>query len=167
MVWGDGARYDTWWSREPTYIHGINVVPLTGASLYLGRHPDAIHHDLEHLVAENRSPIHLWRDVMWMYSALDDATRAATTIKDEHYFEPEFGSSWAATFYWVSALRDFGRVDATVVADHPGFAVFAGPRGRTYAAFNPTGAPAHVVFSDGATLDVPPRALSHVTRPLH
>jgi endoglucanase Acf2 len=167
IVWSDGARYDTWWSREPTYVHGINVLPITGASLYLGRHPDAIHHDLEHLVAENRSPIHLWREVTWMYEALDDAPRADAIVDKEHYFDPEFGDTWAAARYWIGALHDFGRVDTAVVADHPGFAVFDGPRGRTYAAFNPGSSPAHVVFSDGATLDVAPRALSHVTRPQH
>src|SRR5207245_3105648 len=42
ILWGAGGAYTTWWSENPIYVHGINVLPVTGATLGLGRHPDAI-----------------------------------------------------------------------------------------------------------------------------
>jgi hypothetical protein len=42
ILWSDGAVYDTWWTENPEEIHGINFLPVTGGSLYLGRRPDAI-----------------------------------------------------------------------------------------------------------------------------
>ena len=42
MVWGAGGKYDTWWDRNPIYVHGINFLPFTGGSLYLGRRPEYV-----------------------------------------------------------------------------------------------------------------------------
>jgi endoglucanase Acf2 len=159
IVWGDGAVYDTWWDRNPVYVHGINVLPVTGASLHLGRHPDAIRANMQHLLAQNRGPVHQWRDVLWMYDALADAPGAAALADDDHYFDPEFGSSWAATFSWIDGLRAVGAVDPDVTADATSYAVFRGPAGRTHAAYNPGPKPLHVTFSDGATLDVAPGSM--------
>jgi endoglucanase Acf2 len=36
ILWGSGGKYDTWWDRNPVYVHGINFLPFTGGSLYLG-----------------------------------------------------------------------------------------------------------------------------------
>jgi hypothetical protein len=141
------------------------VLPITGASLYLGRRPDAVRADYASLLDSNRGPVHQWRDVLWMYLSLGDPARASALVKDEHYFDTEFGGSWAATDYWIGALRALGRVDTSVVADAPGFAVFDSGSARTHAAFNPAATPLHVTFSDGAVLDVPPRTLGHATRP--
>lgn len=163
IVWGDGAVYDTWWDRNPIYVHGINVLPVTGASLYLGRHADAIHADEEHLLAQNRGPIHQWRDVLWMYQALEDAPAAVAQAESDHYFDPEFGNSWTAALSWVQDLATLGRVDPSVLADTPSYAVFRGRAGRTHAAYNPGPSPLHVTFTDGATLDVPPGSIGQST----
>jgi len=156
IVWGDGAVYDTWWDRNPIYVHGINVLPVTGASLYLGRRPAAIRAYEAHLLEQNRGPVHQWRDVMWMYRALEGAPCADALADDDHYFDPEFGNSWTATFAWIHGLRALGTVDADVTADTTSYAVFRGPAGRTHTAYNPGPRPLHVTFSDGATLDVAP-----------
>ncbi|HEY8091760.1 MAG TPA: glycosyl hydrolase [Polyangiaceae bacterium] len=165
ILWGDGAQFATWWDPNPVYVHGINVLPVTGASLYLGRRPELVQADYASLVRDNRGPVHQWRDVMWMYLGLGDPARAAALVDDEHYFEPEFGDSWAAARYWIGNLRALGNVDARILADTPGSAAFRDGAAYTYVAFNPGPAPLHVTYSDGATLDVPPRTLGHVTRP--
>jgi hypothetical protein len=119
----------------------------------------------QHLLAENRGPVHQWRDVLWMYLALDDAAKAASLADDDHAFDPEFGSSWTAALSWIHGLHAMGRVDPTVRADTSSYAVFRSESARTYAAYNPKREPLHVTFTDGATLDVPPGALGHTTRP--
>ena len=166
IVWGDGAVYDTWWDRNPVYVHGINMLPFTGASLYLGRHPEAVHAGKERLLAETRGAVRQWRDVLWMDFALDDAREAAALADGDHYFDPEFGSSWTATFAWIRALGAFGHVDPGVLADTTSYAVFRNERTRTYAAYNPGTAPLHVTFTDGATLDVPPGAVRSAAGPV-
>jgi endoglucanase Acf2 len=164
IVWGDGVKYDTWWDRNPIYVHGINVLPVTGASLYLGRHPEAVKRNYDYLLAANRGPVHQWRDVMWMYLALDDARTAESLLDADHAFDTEFGNSWAAVSHWVRNLRALGHVDTSVLADTTSYAVFRSGADRTYAAYNPTAAPLVVTFTDGATLSVPPGGMRHLTR---
>src|SRR5687768_6219975 len=40
MVWGGKGANATWFSADPEMVHGINWLPITGASLYLGRFSD-------------------------------------------------------------------------------------------------------------------------------
>jgi endoglucanase Acf2 len=166
IVWGDGVKYDTWWDRNPVFVHGINVLPLTGASLYLGRRPAVVHADWEHLLRENRGPVHQWRDVMWMYLALDDASAASKLLDEDHHFDPEFGNSWANTFHWIHALATLGHVDSEVLADTTTYAAFRNGNVRTYVAYNPARSAAKVTFTDGTALDVPPLSMRHATHPL-
>lgn len=163
IVWGDGAAYDTWWSRDVDYIHGINMLPFTGASLYLGRHPEAVRTGEQLLVSRSRGSIREWRDVLWMDFALEDGKKAESLADHEHYFDPEFGNSWAATFAWVNALAAVGQVDPAVLADATSYAVFRKDRTRTYAAYNPATTPLHVTYTDGTTLDVPPGVMRTAT----
>ncbi len=165
IVWGDGAAYDTWWSRDVDYIHGINMLPFTGASLYLGRRPEAVRAGEERLLAETHGAVRQWRDILWMDFALDDPRQAASLVDQEHYFDTEFGSSWAATFAWIRALDTLGRVEPGVLADTTSYGVFRKDQTRSYAAYNPGPAPLHVTFTDGATLDVPPGALRTTAGP--
>jgi endoglucanase Acf2 len=167
IVWGDGALYDTWWDRNPVYVHGINMLPFTGASLYLGRHPAAIRAGEDLLEAHSHGAIRQWRDVLWMDFALDDAKKAASLADKDHFFAPEFGNSWTATFAWIRALAALGQVDPGVLADTTSYAVFHKDRARTYAAYNPAAVPLHVTFTDGATLDVPPGTMRTSTGAVH
>ncbi len=164
IVWGDGAQFATWWDPSPVYVHGINMLPFTGASLYLGRRPEMVKADYASLEQVNRGPVHQWRDVLWQYMALGDPAQATSLVDDDHYFEPEFGDSWASVRYWISNLQAAGQVDASITADTPSFAVFKKGAKHTYAAFNPGSAPLHVTYSNGATFDVPPRTLKHATQ---
>ncbi|MCX7009394.1 MAG: glycosyl hydrolase, partial [Kiritimatiellaeota bacterium] len=40
MIWGGKGANATWFSGAPEMVHGINWLPVTAASLYLGRYPD-------------------------------------------------------------------------------------------------------------------------------
>jgi hypothetical protein len=51
-----------------------------------------------------------------------------------------------------------GRIDRSVSADTPFYAVFREGTARTYVAYNPRSGARTVRFSDGASVDVPPLA---------
>src|SRR5688572_27738155 len=52
MVWGGKGVNATWFTAEPEMIHGINWLPITGASLYLGRFPEYAEKNYQALVSE-------------------------------------------------------------------------------------------------------------------
>jgi hypothetical protein len=50
-------------------------------------------------------------------------------------------------------------VDTSVTASVPTYGVFTGPKGKSYVAYNPSGAAKEVTFSDGKKLKVAARSL--------
>jgi hypothetical protein len=159
MVWGAGGRYDTWWDSNPVFIHGINIVPASGGSLYMGRHPDYVVRNYGEVVQRIRGEPLTWRDLLWMYLALAKPERALDLFEHDRYFSPEFGNSMAMIYHWISNLGELGQLDTRVTADAPTYAVFAKGNRVTHVAFNPTDQPLKVTFSDGANVVVPPRQL--------
>jgi endoglucanase Acf2 len=163
MLWDSGGRYSTWWDPEPIYVHGIDVVPMTAGSLWRGRRPDVVLRDYDYLARANRGDPLLWRDILWKDLALADAGRARKLYEDNKYFTPDLGDSRANLVYWFDSLASLGRVDASVSADAPTAVTFRAGATRTHAGYNPGVAPMRIHFSDGAALDVPPRATRTIT----
>jgi len=165
MVWGAGAKYDTWFDRDPALIHGINYLPFTGASLYLGRHPKYVQAAYEEISSESKGSITAWRDYILMYLALAAPEKARKLFDDDPYFEPEFGNTQAMTYDWIAKLATIGgHVDPTVTADAPLHAVFKAGKSRTYLAYNPHPESATVHFSDGAELKVKANAYGYLKK---
>ncbi|MFE4645378.1 glycosyl hydrolase [Streptomyces sp. NPDC056730] len=159
MVWGSGAAYSTWWTANPEEIHGINVLPVTGGSLHLGREKAAIRRNLAELVRENGGPAVEWRDILWEFEALADPAGAkAKWDAGNAGYTPEAGESKAHTYHWIATLDALGAPDATVTGSVPSSAVFSKGGVRTYAAHNFESTARTVTFSDGTTLDVPARS---------
>jgi endoglucanase Acf2 len=155
MVWGDGGAYATWFSAEPEMIQGINMLPITGGSLYLGYKPAYNTVNWNELVTNNGGPPTVWQDVLWSFQALDNGDTALANLRANPGYTPEEGESRAHTFHWIRNLAALGRVDTTVTANTPLYAVFTKNGARTYVASNLTGSPLTVTFSDGRTLTVP------------
>jgi hypothetical protein len=59
--------------------------------------------------------------------------------------------------HWLKNIRALGRVDTSVSANVPTYAVFEGAKGKSYVAYNATDRRVQVTFSDGTKLDVEPR----------
>ncbi len=157
ILWGDGGAHGVWWTMNPEEIHGINFLPITGGSLYLGRNPGYIDLNYNEMVAENGGLEKEWRDIIWEFQALSDAPIAVGKFNDN--YTPEFGESKAHTYHWIYNLDAMGQLDTTVWATNtPTYAVFNKNGTKTYVAYNP-GLDLVVTFSDGATLDVPARSL--------
>ncbi|MFG2291818.1 glycosyl hydrolase [Streptomyces sp. NPDC048603] len=159
MVWGSGAAYATWWTANPEEIHGINVLPVTGGSLHLGGHKDAIRRNLAEMERENGGPAAEWRDILWEFQALADpgAAKAKWDAGNTAY-TPEAGESKAHTYHWITTLNALGAPDPSVTGDIPTSAVFGRNGTRTYTAHNHGTTTRTVTFSDGKTLTVPPRS---------
>jgi endoglucanase Acf2 len=161
MVWGAGAKYDTWFDQDPVIIHGINFLPFTGGSLYLGLKPDYVNKNFDELFRQSRGVVTTWRDYALMYLALGNAGRALELYREDPYFEPEFGNTKALTYHWLTNLAALGHVEGATTADVPTFAVFKSDDKRTYVAFNPSSKRRTVTFSDATTLAVMPRQEAH------
>jgi endoglucanase Acf2 len=165
MLWGAGAKYDTWFDRDPALIHGINYLPFTGASLYLGRHPKYVQGAFDEINTESRGSMTAWRDYMLMYLALANPEKAREMFDDDPYFEPEFGNTLANTYDWIAKLAAInGSVDLKVTADSPLYAVFKSGSQRSYMAYNPESKPLSVHFSDGAELKLKPHGYGYLRK---
>lgn len=186
MVWGGKGANGTWFSANPELVHGINWLPVTGGSLYLGRFPDYCKKNYQALVEENRlddaarsrqaggtaraataGPWDAWADLVWMYRGLSDPRDAlAQFAARPANFKPEAGNSLANTLVWLRALDAFGRVERTVTADAPCYAVFTKAGQRTHVAWNLGSASRLVTFSDGVTVTCPPGSMGIHPTPL-
>jgi endoglucanase Acf2 len=170
MVWGGKGANGTWFSGEPEAVHGINFLPITGGSLYLGRYPDYVKKNWEAMLAEiaarpakgkrdgapaQPGEMRQWRDILLMFHALSDPVDAlkrfdaiAETLK------PEGGNSMANTYHWIATLNALGQVDRSVTADHPLSATFTKDGKKTHVVYRSAADAAKPVnFSDGVTIE--------------
>ncbi|MDF1761184.1 MAG: glycosyl hydrolase [Coxiellaceae bacterium] len=154
MVWGDGAAYATWFSAEPEMIHGINFLPLTGASLYLGRDAEYANQNYQEIISDNGGAANQWVDIIWQYQALSDPDAALVAFNATPNYQAEGGESYAHTFHWLNNLHQLGQVDATITADTPFYAVFNNSDLLTYAAYNPADQNTTVTYSDGTQIEL-------------
>ncbi|MFZ1377223.1 MAG: glycosyl hydrolase [Geothrix sp.] len=168
MLFGGKFAHNTWWTDEPRQIKGINLLPLTTASLYLGRDPGFVKRSLAELPAQSAAwatrgrrpdPPDIWQDVFAEYMALADP--AAGLAQWNRWGAVEFGNTRSHTLHWLLSLQRLGLPDFTVTSDTTLYSVFKKPDGtRTYLAFNAGASPLTVRFSDGTQLAVPPRSLA-------
>lgn len=164
MVWGGKGVHSTWFGADPEFIHGINILPITSASLYLGRHPDYVTTNYDEIVAERSGQPVVWKDILWEYLALADPDQALAYYYADRNYEPFDGESRAHTLHWLFNMKKMGHVDTTVFADTPTYAVFKDGNGdRTYVAYNAGSTERTVTFTDGQTLAVPPRSTQSFT----
>ncbi|HWG84344.1 MAG TPA: glycosyl hydrolase, partial [Deinococcales bacterium] len=136
ILFGDGGDYRTWFSQSPGAIIGINILPVTGGSLYLARDKDFVRRNFASLGSGTRPPSY-WPDINLLYLALADPHAARDMWNDE--LPVEFGETRAHTLHWLASLSEHGTPNLTVSADTAQFAVLERDGQRTHVAFNPTG----------------------------
>ena len=154
IVWDSGATYATWWTGNPEEIQGINLLPITGGSLYLGRRPDAMQRAWVHLLEENGGLPVEWKDVIWAWRALVDPAGAQAWLDSESAWVSEPGHSRAFITYWIRSLAQLGVVQHQISADTATAVVFEREGTRSYVAHNGAGEEREVLFSDGTRLCV-------------
>ncbi len=159
ILWADGGAYATWWTSNPEEIHGINFLPVTGGSLYLGKNPDYILTNYQEMIDHNGGPETEWVDIIWSFLALNDAGEALIKFEENSDYLPETGESKAHTYHWLNNLNDLGRLKTGIACDSPAYAVYEKEGELAYAAFNPGPDDLIINFSDGARLFVPSKEL--------
>ena len=168
MLFGGKYAHNTWWTDEPRQIKGINLLPLTTASLYLGKDPAFVKKSLAELPSQTAThaltgrradPPDLWQDIFAKYLALADPAGALAQWK--RWGAVELGDTRTHALHWLLSLQRMGPPDFSVTADTTLYSVFRRADGaRTYLAYNAGTAPLTVTFSDGVRLTVPSRALA-------
>jgi endoglucanase Acf2 len=170
LVFGGKYAHNTWWTDEPRQIHGINMLPVSHFSTYLGRDPAYIKRNLAGMAASteayikrgkfppNAPPKDVWQDIHAKFLALADPAAALAQWNPNGSIED--GETRTHTLHWMLSLQAMGTPDFSVRADTTLYAVFKRPDGaRTYLAYNAGKSPLKVTFSDGKVLDVAPGSL--------
>ena len=163
IVWGGKGAFATWFSGDIDCIHGINWLPFTPASLYMGRHPDYVETNYGRIVSKRPGGADFdngWGDLVVMFGALANPARAAAYVAAHPETSLEGGNSRPFMHHWVHTLDALGRVDVDTTADHPFVTVFVKDGKKSYAAYNHGSEPITVKFSDERTLRVAPRSLA-------
>lgn len=161
IVWGGGAVYNTWFSGAPEFIHGINFLPFTGGSLYLGRDPDYVLDNYNAVVTELGSQPTVWKDVFWQYLSLSDADLALSYYEADPNYTPFDGESRAHTLHWLHNMKAMGQVDTDVYADIASYSVFVDSNDdTTYVAYNADNTDRIVSFTNGFSFTVPAKSMA-------
>ena len=122
MVWGGKGAFGTWFSGDIDCIHGINWLPFTPASIYMGRVPDYVKKNHDRIVEKRKGGRDYntgWGDLVVMFYALSDPAAAAQYIDAHPDCKLEGGNSHAFMYHWIYTLNNLGRNDAGVTADYP------------------------------------------------
>jgi endoglucanase Acf2 len=142
MVWGGKGANATWFDANPQSLHGINFLPLTPGSLYLGRYPDYARRNHAGLVKSLSAfrakqakgpvpdaPFNHWADILWMQQATFDpaGARQAWEARPAN-FKPEAGNSLSFTEAWIASFEANGPLTPAASKDLPWRANFDGSK---------------------------------------
>ncbi len=157
-LWGDKVGFSTWFGSEQTgyqeYPVGINLLPMTAASLYLGRNPAYVKDNLIGWFLKKYGKVNRWNELFWEYYALADPDKALEFYKTQPHGEsqPSPPSETDAHYYhWMHNLCALGPYNPAISANTPSYAVF----GEYYVAFNPGAEDITATFSSGVSFKVP------------
>ena len=163
-VWSDGYDNGTFWTGDIAAMYGIEMFPLTGASLYLGHNISYVRDLWNDMKAKTgvlaKTPNdNLWFDIYWSYAALADPQSALSLYEAYPGYKPKGGCSDAQTYHWLHSLNGSGPVDASVTANYPIASLFNKAGDKTYVAHNYSASEITVSWSDGFSMAVPARTM--------
>jgi endoglucanase Acf2 len=138
MVWGSKGSHATWFSAEPEMIHGINLLPVTGASLYLGDHPQILLGQFAEMEKRNGGPVQEWREVHWQSLAMADAGTALSRLRSAGNWTAEEGDSRTHASAMILGLAQLGTRDTATRCSSPFATSFGKAPQRTFIAWNGT-----------------------------
>ncbi|GAB2526766.1 glycosyl hydrolase [Microbulbifer agarilyticus] len=184
-LWGGGYDHSTWWTEDPIQTHGINMLPITGASMYLGKNPEFVQRNYDAIWSEyalwdgdngifDKTLVRdRWQDITSKYIAFVDPQFALDTWKSVNQDEDpmngvdpalgiEFGESRAHTYQHIKMLDDYGLPDFSIrPVEHVLGFVLNKNGAKTYVAYNADDTSRTLKFSDGMGLiDVPAKSLA-------
>ena len=162
MVWGGKGAFATWFSGDIDHIHGINWLPFTPGSVYLGRFPDYVKSNHAAVVKNRKSGTDFnegWGDLVVMFGALADPKPAAEYIDANPNCNLEGGNSHAFMYHWIHTQDQLGRIDKTVTADSLFANVYVKDGKKTYVGYNFSDSPLAIEFSDSVKIKAEKKGL--------
>ena len=174
ILFGAKTVHYTWWTDEPRQIHGINLLPITQSSTYLGEYPNFVMANLASLAKnietyEDESfiskmlkppsylPRDIWQDLFAKYLALVDPE--AGLQRYDQWGSFELGETRSHALNWFYALQQLGTVDFSQTSDYPFATVFVKNDKTTYLGYNFSDKQQQVRFSNGVKLTMPSKGL--------
>lgn len=174
-----GGRYDhtAWWTENSIEVTTITMLPISGATLYLGKYKDKVKAVVDSINESSKQWTHYVankeqicanygkadmltdpetnQDIIAEYYAYYDADEALAMYDMSDTGKVENGESRAHTLAYITSLREYGTQNFEITASSP-FALVLEKNGvKTYIAENFTGENQRVYFSDGTYVDVP------------
>lgn len=152
MVWGGKGAFSTWFSADIDCIHGINWLPFTPASIYMGRFPEYVKKNHDRIVEKREKGSDYnngWGDLVVMFNSLQDSQMAVDYLEKNPDCSLEGGNTHAFMSHWIHTLNRLGRNDRTVTSAHPWVNVFVKDGKRTYVAYRFGNSVKKIKFSDG------------------
>jgi len=160
MVWGGKGVHSTWFGANPDFIHGINMLPFNGGSLYLGRNANYVQSNYNEVESELNGTSATWKDILWQYLALVNPASALSMFFANPNYTPEDGETKAHTYHWLGNMKKMGQLDISVTANVPTYTVLKNNSNeKTYIAYNSSSDTVTVNFSDGYSMIVSPRLM--------
>jgi hypothetical protein len=104
LVWADGIAYAIWWGDYLEAFHGINFLPVTGASMYLMNYPDYLKRNQDWMRSNPGNNPNVWRDIHMQVRAMYDPNAALTEYRNNPNYAVEAGESRAHTLYGIFSL---------------------------------------------------------------
>ncbi len=168
LVFGGQYTNTTWWTAEPRQSQGINLLPITPASIYLAADPAYLKRYValipsarlayEAKGAPDGSDSDIWQDIFAEALALADPNAALASWQKNG--SVEYGETRAHALYWILSLRQLGTPDLSITANTPLYGVFRRGDLHTYVVYNASDTATDISFSDGKHLTAPPHRLT-------
>ena len=176
-LWGGKYDHTAWWTEDPIEVTTISMLPMTGATLFLGKYPEKVKavyesirpgskqwedyiNDIEGIKERYNKGMetnpNLHQDILAEYYALYDPEAAMTSwnMNDDGYIE--FGDSRPHTYAYIRTMMDLGTPNFEITGSSPFSMVFEKNGKKSYVAFNYSNEKETVYFSDGTYIDVEP-----------
>jgi len=166
IVWGGSYTYATWFSANPLYIQGINLLPMNPTCFYLAGDADYIQENWD-LAYEKASAagwdMESWIDIWCQYYAMAFPEDALEEWKNAEEgtgsYGVEGGDTKAHTYHFIKAMCEYGTPDTSITSNSTLSTVFVKDGVKTYCAYNTGDSPLTVTFSDGYKVTVPARSM--------
>lgn len=174
-----GGRYDhtAWWTESPIEVTTITMLPISGATLYLGKHKEKVKNVVDSIcedskqwkdyvankdqICDNYGKVDMLtdpetnQDVIAEFYAYYDADKALEMFDISDTGKVENGESRAHTLAYISSLKKYGAQNFDITSSDPFALVLEKDGVKTYVAENYTETDKRVYFSDGTYVDVP------------
>ena len=173
-----GGRYDhtAWWTENSIEVTTITMLPINGASMYLGKYKDKVKAVSDSIAETSNQWTHFiankeqictnygktdmltgkdtQQDILAEYYAYYDADAALERWDGSDNGKVENGESRAHTLEYITSLKKYGTQNFDITGSTPLSLVFEKDGVKTYVAENHTADTKKVYFSDGAYVEV-------------